>query len=1658
MRMCGPVFVQSSQCLELRRMGSLHNERDSLFDRNALSAKCSDGPTRSFDSEPHFLFDKPNATVATTSMRINVPSYDPHILLNPEKCELSSTKLDYIPQLKALLWRSQKEQDHLRYFFYDSNSEPRTEENLQETVYYYDFKPVFYKKKLLSEEDRTIEDLQKIIYNSKLEELRESDSSDEDSFAKTQEDLQTVYYFDLEPNSNVSNEKPCSANKQSREAKTTGHFTRLTFGPTAAPPLTPQFDATRMTTLTVAATASTWLLEALLPSPVELFQEDPVLVLALQVSWMVCMCCRTCCKCCKCAKGKRRDEEEADSDEYTVPGAIHIPVPVYRKGGGGRRGGRSASAPQVHSMPVFPSLVASSSILKSSSSSHRHSMWERSLDVATDVRPLATPPVSFADEPLPWIDSGGDNPTCCREKRKPGFRPLRGSSLPPEIAGGSPWTGTSRSTEPVPSDSSRRLRKRKMEKRSGQSSGGGFFQRWFGGYNSGNNLNQSDVEKEEEKHEHIHTRDIEPQELTKTTMQLSSVYAELTAKHRCQRRHGNVHFVDEFGYGKSVPVESAFAERAHLQYRPRAPQQQHRGPVSRGAPTSSMNQLDEATLDLLRLSTEPTQSNTMSPVATRRVPPPDVSGKLPKAASTSSVNRVVKTKDGGQLRLANVFTWDQEANDERKSRSTRLSPQAEQRNEERSLKIHHIKRKEQEIEYEEHRQKPPVVRTTVEGKLKMEKIVGADLITVDSCVSSAWTVRDTVTNYKIKTTIGKKSIILEEMKEGQSKYKITLIENGETKMEREASLDVPDFMNKKDYLAEVSQRLLQDLKEDGELVTAVTHVEVEVVEDVTNILKTYVIGERADDYLAEEQLRLHYEQTADKTPPELAIQKVERIYVDEFQREDSSLDPEKAEIRLTQDGMHYQGETALSRVKRYETEESMDRTVVRMEPRCAHAFADCDLTRKEDSSTYTVKISVPLVHVISLLLKQTKLRRQQKAQAYELEQEGKRFEQETTLQRTKRYETTDSVEEHHAHAVEIIEQPFERIQEQQITKSSMRFEEHEARGGQYEMEQEGQRLKGETVFKRRGRAIDSESSEELPPPEREATGGQYEMEIEGVSLRGETKFRKSGKRYESESEESQMSWQTGSPTLVELVKKESNSLFEATFETVNSHTPVGFDIKRAVMKKESCSVGCSIMKPASDAEGISKVLPEGNRWKENYSGRELSETYADLTIGLQNQRLQGRNEQSTENNMAGKASEKTSGRFREMKEEQAMMLCGFENSQPSRAEADVTRKEKTTATTSFEAMAAETEHVTVATTIFHSGDALGIEGSSKTANVSQTQASFKELSEEHATNVIFLQKIGGPSQEYAEGRAKDKETRSFSLRTKAASEATANLISTIARSSSYPNEMSLAKTFSAANKHQVELRSWASESHIANSTMMLNRSSKQESASKLLKHSHRQASEAFIAEYGNVAENCAVLLKNTGGVHDGATSTLAEAVTGGSYSISSPHVAPSATTKSHQELDARLFTCTANKRFNLTNYRTLIPPSGNARITFGCPQTGSAASFHLSNLSEHSAYNDESFNQDLRVRRKDAKSEITIYILYKKVYGNFAQATLGLAMSQSRRSEAYEYSRKEEYRYEEDWISRRTMLEQECYSNVYIELGDEMEIMCAIGQSVMVVG
>ncbi|KAK5971476.1 hypothetical protein GCK32_019103, partial [Trichostrongylus colubriformis] len=185
-------------------------------------------------------------------------------------------------------------------------------------------------------------------------------------------------------------------------------------------------------------------------------------MLPFKVLVMVCVCCR-CCVCCKCGRGV----SDASSDEpYDVPGAKHIPVPVYEKS---RR--KRVKQPRSASHEVAGSSGVKVTDVKCVRAVSAWSFWSVPLDV--DVVPLNTKPVNVSDESLPWIDDNSqDEAYCCRQKRKPGFRPLRGSSVPA--------SGTPPEESPVASDSTHRRRKKhkKMDKKS---SGGGFFQRWFGG-------------------------------------------------------------------------------------------------------------------------------------------------------------------------------------------------------------------------------------------------------------------------------------------------------------------------------------------------------------------------------------------------------------------------------------------------------------------------------------------------------------------------------------------------------------------------------------------------------------------------------------------------------------------------------------------------------------------------------------------------------------------------------------------------------------------------------------------------------------------------------------------------------------------------------------------------------------------------------------------------------------------------------------------------------------------------------------------------------------------------------------------------------------------------------------------------------------------------
>uniref|UniRef100_A0A7I4Y523 VWFA domain-containing protein n=1 Tax=Haemonchus contortus TaxID=6289 RepID=A0A7I4Y523_HAECO len=472
-------------------------------------------------------------------------------------------------------------------------------------------------------------------------------------------------------------------------------------------------------------------------------------------------------------------------------------------------------------------------------------------------------------------------------------------------------------------------------------------------------------------------------------------------------------------------------------------------------------------------------------------------------------------------------------------------------------------------------------------------------------------------------------------------------------------------------------------------------------------------------------------------------------------------------------------------------------------------------------------------------------------------------------------------------------------------------------GASYEMEQDGLKLIGETVIKRRGRAFDSESSEEIPAPkkitvqEREAHGGQYALEMEGMTLRGEKTFRHKDKLYESESEES-VQWDGGSPTIVDLVKKESDSYFDVVFETDNTYEPQFMQIKRAVMMKASCEMTSAFMVPCEDFEESSVVRKDKSSWSESFQCRELAEQYADVTVALQNMVKPEERNMATMCNLAAVSRSGAQGRFREVREEQAMMLCGFDNTKPRTGEATTVRREKNLHAASFLTSAAEFEHVTLATGLNHSGEMLGVQSSSKTPNTIGVAAKLKEMSLEHATSVIYLQKMPKDQDQIADAVSKDKHVRKEFLKTRAASDSAVTSQMAIKREASFPSAIGVQEVLATPNTSSSAMRAWASESRSIASTLMLNKGANAQTAGIKVRDRHRQEAVTHIAEYGQAQEHCTVMMKNTGGAHGATSTALAEAVT------------------------------------------------------------------------------------DLRIRRKDATSEVTVYFLYKQVLGNYAMAALGL--------------------------------------------------------------
>ncbi|KAI1728589.1 copine domain-containing protein [Ditylenchus destructor] len=473
---------------------------------------------------------------------------------------------------------------------------------------------------------------------------------------------------------------------------------------------------------------------------------------------------------------------------------------------------------------------------------------------------------------------------------------------------------------------------------------------------------------------------------------------------------------------------------------------------------------------------------------------------------------------------------------------------------------------------------PPIVRTTVEGRLKMEKSVGAHLRHVDHSVAKAYTIRDTTTNYTIRTVIGKRELVLQEQGglaspaspdsgrvRSSGTYRLSVFEDGQEIGRHEADISVPDDMNKPDYLAKLSERLLADLAAlDGEQITAATRVEIERVEDITDIVKTYLIGEAAPE---EEALpapsEFQYESVSDQlseTAPPLETQS--KVYVDQLHVEEApeDLDLAKKDIHILQPGQIFEDTARIgpqAQPVAEEDAESVDSGKRRqIEPRCVNAFADCALERTEDRSSMEIFIGLPLVAALTLILRVERQMRKAKLgpAAYEMQRKGQRFDDKTKIRPpVKHFESEEEEEPEKPRPPRIT---IDEVDDYEEIRVQMEEEplttEREAEGGAYEMEQAGQRMHGATQL-RHLRKYSSEESSSSGEGAQMSQSAVYDMQTAGQRLEGRSTLRRPMRKYSSETsiDYEERAEGKGGITHVTLVKREADGRFEITIECPN---------------------------------------------------------------------------------------------------------------------------------------------------------------------------------------------------------------------------------------------------------------------------------------------------------------------------------------------------------------------------------------------------------------------------------------------------------------------------------------------------------------------------
>nr|AZA15226.1 copine family protein 2 [Anisakis simplex] len=905
--------------------------------------------------------------------------------------------------------------------------------------------------------------------------------------------------------------------------------------------------------------------------------------------------------------------------------------------------------------------------------------------------------------------------------------------------------------------------------------------------------------------------------------------------------------------------------------------------------------------------------------------------QLQKSASTSSMNKVIRTNDGGILKLANVFTWDAARLREHSATPRPTSPI------EHTIQGADGKPQTFLVYRDGLRRGPPAVQTNVQGKLQMDKIVGADLSNVEHCFSSGWTIKDTVTNYKVKTTMGDRTLVIEECRlpngeeySNANEYKMSVYKENELKTQHQADIEIPPNTSKSEYLAHLSKRLLRDMEmlEESEAnchenkttpkrgtkqPPITTRVEVEVVEDVTKLLKTYIIGQRVE--LQQQQLQQAittphvqieldqaaidasdeftsshtYERTSDNE--DLSSMHIERVgheYIDKLQPKPRSKlpieqQPAPTDIRLQTEGHRFSGQSLLvKRSAQVESEESSESTTTTADFECCEkVFAECELIRTEDSSRNEVVVSEPhtfsaqleLIHKRHLLMSASSL-----VEKEEDATSKRRAITECDLVRT---------EDCSWNSVVIAMPRLEFVKTSLKAFSAVQ----QAEAASYDIQQQGQVFVGQTTVKKQ-RIMHYESADETPVERvSEALPANYGMQQLGQQFKGEALLKRtrhfiSSDSVEDEQPEQRQQQPKGGITQVDLVKNASHAHFDVTIVISNDLKPPPIRLKES-LESERVDLTACFARHQSDSLKEEAVMRDRNAWLETFSGREIGEERTDLIVAIQMTTQQDKLRQETQTNWCASIVGRVSERFRECQEEQAMAVFALQSQAAAQMydhyHTECIHREARLERVKFSTDASEEESV-LSKIMIASSEVTDYQAQIQlaSANCTSVQHSCVEAVTSNASIMVYLKNNSATTSTLsAQHLINEKQSlRGTTFQTQATTEESIHIDLGIRRSfTQFCNDANADMQICDKICTKVQLGMRSSQETNVTLTMALSRSARMEGESMRWMTRERQKQSYTVAEFGDEVETLTVMLQNSGATRGQAVGQLAEPVT-----------------------------------------------------------------------------------------------------------------------------------------------------------------------------------